>query len=277
MPVRCSYQLSHWSSGIGTEDRWYISIDTAKFSGWIFLVQALLCMVSAEATHLVQRHIFISTGTHKPFREANCTYQTSAMIHNSVQDANCTCRTSSILHKLLRDANCMDANCTCKISTTIHKPLQDANRMGTAWQRVCSHSQSPTNACKINWWFLDAVYITQRLVKAVRGSASAVRISQSLVNHGRGLVDHAKPLRGINCACRTSTSTNYYTSPYNLLKDVNCTYQTYNSLHKPSLDGNCSRTTNHVEKAFQYIIGKCTSRMSTNCVRGALSVLAELL
>ena len=28
MPVRCSYQLSHWSSGIGAEDRWYISIDT---------------------------------------------------------------------------------------------------------------------------------------------------------------------------------------------------------------------------------------------------------
>jgi len=102
-------------------------------------------------------------------------------------------------------------------------------------------------------------------VKAVRGSASAVRISLSLVNHGRGLVDHAKPLRGINCACKISTSTNYYTSPYNLLKDANCTYQTYNSLHKPSLGGNCTRTTNHVEKAFQYIIGNCTSRTSTNC------------
>ena len=36
MSVRCSYQLSHWSSGIGAEDRWYI--DTAHFSGWISLV-----------------------------------------------------------------------------------------------------------------------------------------------------------------------------------------------------------------------------------------------
>ena len=33
----CSYQLSHWSSGIGAEDRWHLSIDTVRFSGWIFL------------------------------------------------------------------------------------------------------------------------------------------------------------------------------------------------------------------------------------------------
>ena len=31
---RCSYQLSHWSSGIGTEDR---CIDTGRFRGWISL------------------------------------------------------------------------------------------------------------------------------------------------------------------------------------------------------------------------------------------------
>ena len=35
MPVRGSYQLSHWSSGIGAEDRRYISIDTAQLSDWI--------------------------------------------------------------------------------------------------------------------------------------------------------------------------------------------------------------------------------------------------
>ena len=39
--VRCSCQLSHWSSGIGAEDRWYLSIDTFRISGWIS--QALLC------------------------------------------------------------------------------------------------------------------------------------------------------------------------------------------------------------------------------------------
>ena len=33
--VRCSYQLSHWSSGIGAEDRWYLSIDAFRISGWI--------------------------------------------------------------------------------------------------------------------------------------------------------------------------------------------------------------------------------------------------
>ena len=33
--VKSSYQLSHWISGIWAEDRWYISIDTAQFSGWI--------------------------------------------------------------------------------------------------------------------------------------------------------------------------------------------------------------------------------------------------
>ena len=32
MLVRCSYQLSHWSSGIGAEDGWYISIDTVWLS-----------------------------------------------------------------------------------------------------------------------------------------------------------------------------------------------------------------------------------------------------
>ena len=33
--VRCSYQLSHWSSSIGAEDRWHLSIDTIWFLGWI--------------------------------------------------------------------------------------------------------------------------------------------------------------------------------------------------------------------------------------------------
>ena len=30
MLVRCSYQLSHWSSGIGAEDRWCLSMVTLK-------------------------------------------------------------------------------------------------------------------------------------------------------------------------------------------------------------------------------------------------------
>ena len=46
--VRCSYQLSHWSSGIGAQDRWHLSIDTVRFSGWISLRLGKLCMISTE-------------------------------------------------------------------------------------------------------------------------------------------------------------------------------------------------------------------------------------
>ena len=48
IPVRCSYQLSHWSSGIRAEDRWHLSIDTIWFSGWIPLRLGELCRISTE-------------------------------------------------------------------------------------------------------------------------------------------------------------------------------------------------------------------------------------
>ena len=38
----------HWSSGIGAEDRWHLSIDTVRFSGWISLRLGELCMISTE-------------------------------------------------------------------------------------------------------------------------------------------------------------------------------------------------------------------------------------
>ena len=40
--------MSYWSSGIGAEDRWYLSIDTAQVSGWISPRLGKLCMISAE-------------------------------------------------------------------------------------------------------------------------------------------------------------------------------------------------------------------------------------
>ena len=40
--------MSYWSSGIGAEDRWHLSIDTVQFSGWISLRLGELCMISTE-------------------------------------------------------------------------------------------------------------------------------------------------------------------------------------------------------------------------------------
>ena len=40
--------MSYWSSGIGAEDRWHLSIDTVRFSGWISLRLGELCMISTE-------------------------------------------------------------------------------------------------------------------------------------------------------------------------------------------------------------------------------------
>ena len=37
MLVKCLYPLSYWSSGIGAENKWYVSIDTFCFSGLISL------------------------------------------------------------------------------------------------------------------------------------------------------------------------------------------------------------------------------------------------
>ena len=38
--------ISYWRSGIGAKDRWHLSIDTVRFSGWIFL--GLICSISIE-------------------------------------------------------------------------------------------------------------------------------------------------------------------------------------------------------------------------------------
>ena len=38
IPVRRSYQVGHWSSGIWVEDKWHLSISTVQFSGWISLL-----------------------------------------------------------------------------------------------------------------------------------------------------------------------------------------------------------------------------------------------
>ena len=40
--------MSYWSSGIGAEDRWHLSIDTVRFSGWISLKLGELYMISTE-------------------------------------------------------------------------------------------------------------------------------------------------------------------------------------------------------------------------------------
>ena len=40
--------MSYWSSGIGAEDRWHLSIDTDRLSGWISLRLGKLCRVNTE-------------------------------------------------------------------------------------------------------------------------------------------------------------------------------------------------------------------------------------
>ena len=39
--------MSYWSSGIGAEDRWHLSIDTDRFSGWISLRLGDKCHLSS--------------------------------------------------------------------------------------------------------------------------------------------------------------------------------------------------------------------------------------
>ena len=49
IPVRCSYQLSHWNSSIGAaRGRWHLSIDTVQFSGWISLRLGKLHVMSTK-------------------------------------------------------------------------------------------------------------------------------------------------------------------------------------------------------------------------------------
>ena len=45
--------MSYWSSGIGAEDRWHLSIDTVRFSGWISLRLGELCRISTLYCHHV--------------------------------------------------------------------------------------------------------------------------------------------------------------------------------------------------------------------------------
>lgn len=54
MSVRCTYQLSHQSSGIGAEERWYISIDSLILR--LDLVGFLLGMVNATALNVLSTH-----------------------------------------------------------------------------------------------------------------------------------------------------------------------------------------------------------------------------
>ena len=68
--VRCSYQLSHWSSGIGADDRWYLSIDTTRTLGWISQSVGLTLQywvpkyVSAAPSELgISRHLACAVGT----------------------------------------------------------------------------------------------------------------------------------------------------------------------------------------------------------------------
>ena len=51
MSVRCTYQLSHQSSGIGAEERWYISIDSLILR-LDLVVGFLLGMVNATALNV---------------------------------------------------------------------------------------------------------------------------------------------------------------------------------------------------------------------------------
>ena len=43
--------MSYWSSGIGAEDRWHLSIDTVRFSGWISLRLGELCRISTKVLY----------------------------------------------------------------------------------------------------------------------------------------------------------------------------------------------------------------------------------
>ena len=40
--------MSYWSSGIEVEDRWHLSLDTVRFSGWISLRLGELCRITTK-------------------------------------------------------------------------------------------------------------------------------------------------------------------------------------------------------------------------------------
>ena len=48
--ARCSYQLSHWSSGTGAKDRWHLSLDTIRLTGWILTLASIKvhCAATSE-------------------------------------------------------------------------------------------------------------------------------------------------------------------------------------------------------------------------------------
>ena len=55
--------MSYWSSGIGAEDRWHLSIDTVRFSGWISLRLGKLCMISTKVLVLPPANWVIAAAT----------------------------------------------------------------------------------------------------------------------------------------------------------------------------------------------------------------------
>ena len=55
--------MSYWSSGIGAEDRWHLSIDTVRFSGWISLRLGELCMISTKLLVLSSANWVIAAAT----------------------------------------------------------------------------------------------------------------------------------------------------------------------------------------------------------------------
>ena len=68
--------MSYWSSGIRAEDRWHLSIDTVRFSGWISLRLGKLCMISTKVLVLPPANWVIAAATlyvlpESPFIEAN--------------------------------------------------------------------------------------------------------------------------------------------------------------------------------------------------------------
>ena len=61
--------MSYWSSGIKAEDRWHLSIDTARLSGWISLRLGELCRVNTEVAAAITQfaggstyHVVVPTG-----------------------------------------------------------------------------------------------------------------------------------------------------------------------------------------------------------------------
>ena len=75
MVVRCSYQLSRWSSDIGADGRWHLSIDTVWFLGWISL------RLGKVGIYLTLQHRYCHHLTETPF-ETNFTNYDYNEIYN---------------------------------------------------------------------------------------------------------------------------------------------------------------------------------------------------